>query len=140
MRFLSEDGDHGQGPVFDASGAPTSGSLRSFAAQATRDDTMAESIFQHIGKNPGTKIMHVTGAFHVEGFLGTAERLKMRAPSLRVAVVVPSEPDEKDLTKATEEASLTVLLHPLPKDYVNEDERKAARASQPTIRARPCAL
>jgi uncharacterized iron-regulated protein len=140
MRFLAEDGDHGQGPVFDPSGAPTAGSLRSFAAQVTRDDTMAESISQHIGKNPGTKVVHVTGAFHVQGFLGTAERLKMRDPALRVAVVVPSEPDEKDLATSASEASITVLLHPLPKDYVSEDEHKAARASQPTIRARPCAL
>ena len=140
MHFLAEDGDHGQGPVFDASGAPTAGSLRSFAAQVTRDDTMAESIFQHIGKNPGTKVVHVTGAFHVEGFLGTAERLKVRAPALRIAIVIPSEPDDKELTKAAATGSVTVLLHPLPKDYVSEDERKAARASQPTIRARPCAL
>ena len=140
MRFLAEDGDHGQGPVFDASGAPTAGSLRSFAAQVTRDDTMAESISQYIGKNPGTKMVHVTGAFHVEGFLGTAERLKLRAPSLRIAVVVPSEPDQDAVARAHREGDLAVLLHPLPKDYVSEEERKTARGSLPTIRARPCAL
>jgi uncharacterized iron-regulated protein len=139
FRFLTEDGDHGQGPVFDAAGAPSAGSLRSFAAQATRDDTMAESIFLHIGKNPGTKVVHVTGAFHVEGFLGTVERLRARAPSLRVAVVVPVEPGDT-FAKDAGEGAFALLLHPLPKDYISEDERKAARASQPTIRTRPCAL
>ena len=139
MRFLSEDGDHGQGPVFDASGKPTAGSLRSFAAQVARDDTMAESIALHIGKNPGEKVVHVTGAFHVEGFLGTVERFRMRAPSLRVALVTPLEPGE-NLGRDGTEGRFGVLLHPLPKDYANEEERKAARESQPTIRARPCAL
>src|SRR5262249_8440094 len=104
------------------------------------DDTMAESIFLHIGKNPGTKVVHVTGAFHVEGFLGTVERLRARAPSLRVAVVVPVESGDT-LAQNANEGSFAVLLHPLPKDYISEDERKAARASsQPVIRARPCAL
>jgi uncharacterized iron-regulated protein len=140
MRFLAENGDHGQGPVFDASGAPTPGSLRSFAAQVTRDDTMAESMAQYISTNPGAKIVHVTGAFHVEAFLGTAERLKLRAPTLRIAVVVPSEADQIGAMRANREATLAILLHSLPKDYVSEDERKAARGSLPTIRARPCAL
>ena len=79
FRFLAEDNGHGEGAPTDMTGAPTPAALRSFAAQVTRDDTMAESIFLHLQKNPGRKIVHVTGNFHVEAFLGTVERLKLRA-------------------------------------------------------------
>jgi uncharacterized iron-regulated protein len=131
LRFLEEDGAH----VQDANRTEAEkkeAAEKSFAAQVTRDDTMAESIFLHLQKNPGRKVVHVTGAFHVEGALGTAERLKLRAPGLKIAVVVPAEAEhpEAPALKADDAkgANLVFLLRPLPKEYVSEAERKEAEA------------
>jgi uncharacterized iron-regulated protein len=142
MHFLADDPLHGS----DASQTPAeraAADARSFAAQATRDDTMAESIFLHLQKNPGGKIVHVTGNFHVEAFLGTVERLKLRAPSLKIAVVAPVEienPASPSLTAADAgSGNFLVLLRALPKSYLNDVEMKAATAGM-NFRARraPC--
>src|SRR6185436_10350155 len=97
FRFLDEDGSHGSDEkALDANGQPTPAALRGFAAQATRDDTMAESIALYLQKNPGHKVMHVTGAFHVAGYLGTAERLKARMPNLKIAIINPVQVDDPE--------------------------------------------
>ncbi len=44
---------------------------RSFAAQALRDDTMAESIARHLQQLPGRQVLHLNGNFHSSAFLGT---------------------------------------------------------------------
>ena len=140
FRFLDEDNGHGEGAATDMTGAPTPAALRSFAAQVTRDDTMAESIFLYLQKHPGQKVMHITGAFHVEGFLGTVERLKLRAPGLKIAVVAPVEADDprhpeigaRDMGNG----NYAVLLRSLPKSYVNDAEMKAAMTGPMNVVAR----
>jgi len=128
LTFLREDGLHGE-PNPDTSKGPTPAEERSFAAQVTRDDTMAESIFLHLQRNPGRKVVHVTGNFHVEGFLGTAERLAFRAPQLKVAVVAPVEienPRAPELKVSDAAAgNFLVLLRATPKRYATEAEEKA---------------
>jgi uncharacterized iron-regulated protein len=128
VRFLREDPLHGE-PDPDTTKAPTPAELRSFAAQATRDDTMAESIALHLQRNPGRKVVHVTGNFHVESFLGTAERVAIRAPQLKIAVVAPVEvdnPRSPALKDGDAKAgNFLVLLRASPKRYVNEAEEKA---------------
>ncbi len=142
MHFLTDDPLHGS----DASQTPAeraASDARSFAAQVTRDDTMAESIFLHLQKNPGRKIVHVTGNFHVEAFLGTVERLKVRAPNLKIAVVAPVEIENPATTNVSAQdaagGNFLVLLHALPKSYLNDAEMKAATAGM-NFRARraPC--
>jgi uncharacterized iron-regulated protein len=82
LRFLEESGSHG--PEADKTPEQKKEEAeRSFASQVARDDTMAESVFLSLQKNPARKVVHVTGAFHVEEALGTMERLKLRAPSSR---------------------------------------------------------
>jgi uncharacterized iron-regulated protein len=129
IRFLREDPLHGAPDSDKSTGAPTPAELRGFAAQVTRDDTMAESIVLHLQRNPGRKVVHVTGNFHVAGFLGTAERLSMRAPELKVAVVAPIEVENPraPALKAGDEAAgnFLVLLRTLPKRYANDAEEKA---------------
>jgi uncharacterized iron-regulated protein len=129
IRFLREDPLHGAPDSDKSKGAPTPAEERSFAAQVTRDDTMAESIFLHLERNPGRKVVHVTGNFHIEGFLGTAERLTMRAPQLKVAVVAPIEVENPraPALKVGDEAAgnFLVLLRPSPKRYATEAEEKA---------------
>ena len=140
FRFLDEDNGHGEGAATDMTGVPTPSALRSFAAQVTRDDTMAESILLYLQKHPGHKVMHITGAFHVEGFLGTVERLKLRAPGLKIAVVAPVEVDDprhpeigaRDMGSG----NYAVLLRSLPKSYANDAEMKAAMMSPPNVGAR----
>src|SRR5262249_54474866 len=114
--FLDEDGSHGANEkAVDAQGNPTTSALRGFAAQVTRDDTMAESIAQYLAKNPGAKVMHVTGDFHVASHLGTAERLKLRAPNLKIAVIEPVEVGGSDGGGS----EFALLLRPVPEMYAN---------------------
>lgn len=93
-----------------------------FAAQVSRDDTMAMSINQHLQANPQSKVMHINGSFHSAGMLGTIERLLYRNPSLRVANIHPILVDDpnnpafeaNDVT----EGQYLLLLYPLPKRFV----------------------
>jgi len=71
---------------------------RYYQAQCVKDETMAESIvaaFDRQAGKPGT-IVHVTGAFHVEFGVGTAERVRRRLPGRRVAVVTILPVDDLD--------------------------------------------
>ena len=127
MRFLREDGTHGA-PASDADAAASN--ARAFAAQVVRDDTMAESIALYLQKNPRHKVVHITGDFHVEGGLGTAERLKYRMPTLKIAVVVPAEAETPNRpTVAAADAKggdYLFLMRGEPKQYVSDAEKKVA--------------
>ena len=113
--------------------------VRGFEAQVTRDDTMAESIFLHLRKNPGRKVVHMTGHFHVEGFLGTAERLQARAPHLKIAVVTPSEVEgSTPATLSAEDVkggNFILLIRAFPEPYINDAEMKEAIRKQMAQRA-----
>jgi uncharacterized iron-regulated protein len=134
MRFLAEDGAHGDPKATDRSAGPTPADLRSFASQVTRDDTMAESIALHVQQHPGHKVVHITGAFHMEAGLGTVERLKARAPNLRIALVAPVEaqnPDRLAIDSADAKGSdFAFVLRTPPKEYVSEAEKTADQAAQ----------
>ena len=139
MGFAMGDSGHG-GPAGTKGDAntPSPTAIRSFEAQATRDDTMAESIFLHLQKNPGRKVVHLTGSFHSDDFLGTVERLQMRGPQLKIAVVSPtdySKPDNLTL-KASDAAGGTLVLaiRALPQPYATADELRAAMREQVTTR------
>jgi uncharacterized iron-regulated protein len=145
FKFLDEDGSHGADEkAVDASGQPTASALRGFAAQVTRDDTMAESIALYLQKNPGHKVVHLTGAFHVASFLGTAERLRARAPNLKIAVINPVQVDDPEHPALGVEdqggGNFSLLLMATPKDYASEAEERAAieriRASMRNVAAR----
>ncbi len=147
LHFLEEDGSHGQ-DANRTEAQKKEAAEKSFASQVTRDDTMAESIFLFLQKNPGRKVVHITGAFHAEGALGTVERLKLRSPNLKIAVIVPVEAEHPDMptVKAdyTKGANLVFLLRGSPSDYVSEAERKEAETRmQANFRTRtegPCKL
>jgi uncharacterized iron-regulated protein len=107
---------------------------RSFAAQVTRDDTMAESIANFLRTRPGAKVMHVTGAFHVEGRLGTIERLTLRAPQLKIALLLPVQSERGDAaaigSDKAQSADFVILLRREPEPYASDKERQAAEARQ----------
>ena len=135
MGFAMGDAGHGGGKKGDA---PSAQALRGFEAQATRDDTMAESIFLHLQKNPGRKVVHLTGSFHSDDFLGTVERLRMRDPKLKIAVVSPTDYKTADnLTLKDSDAAggtLVLALRALPQPYATTDEMRAAMRGQTTTR------
>jgi uncharacterized iron-regulated protein len=107
---------------------------RSFAAQVTRDDTMAESIANFLQARPGAKVMHVTGAFHVEDRLGTIERLKLRAPQLKIAMLLPVQSERGEVasigTDQAKGADFVILVRREPEPYASDKERQAAEAKQ----------
>ena len=96
--------------------------FRRFAAQVSRDDTMAESIALHMKANPGRKVMHINGSFHSAGLLGTVERLKMHIPGLRVANVHPIMVDDPEnptfASKDVGQGQYLLLIYPTPKRFV----------------------
>ncbi len=135
MGFAMGDAGHGGGKKGDA---PSAAAIRGFEAQVTRDDTMAESIFLHLQKNPGRKVVHLTGSFHSDDFLGTVERLRMRAPQIKIAVVSPTDYDKPDhLTLTPSDAAggtLVLAIRALPQPYATADELKAAMKKQVSAR------
>ncbi len=141
-------GDQGHGGAEkgkDAPKGPSEQMLRGFAAQVTRDDTMAESIFLHLQKNPGRKVVHMTGYFHAADFLGTVERLQARAPNLKIAVVTPHEVDGSAppvLTDANAKGgNFILLIRAFPEPYITDEEERTAIRKQMAQRAeKKCAL
>ena len=137
LGFVGTDAGHGGDGSKDKSAPrppPSETALRSFAAQVTRDDTMAESIALHLQKNPGRKVLHINGAFHSEAFLGTVERLQARLPNIKIAVVNPEFADNPNLLKVTPKeakaGTFTLLLRELPDFYANDDEMAVAIKKQ----------
>lgn len=101
--------------------------MRSFAAQVARDDTMAESIAMQLQKNPGQKVFHINGNFHSASHLGTVERLKIRMPELKLAVVTPVMVDDNSSPILSEEDASSgdyiILVSKVP-DMFKSDERE----------------
>ncbi len=60
---------------------------RAFAHQCTKDDKMAESIFDYLNEHQDSIVFHINGCFHSDSHLGTVERLHWRGPQLNVAVI-----------------------------------------------------
>ncbi|HEU0301912.1 MAG TPA: ChaN family lipoprotein [Longimicrobium sp.] len=77
---------------------------RFYAAQCLKDETMAESIARARQAAPDAVVVHVTGAFHSNGRLGTVERLVRRMPALRIAVVTLAPVDDPRAGDAAEHA------------------------------------
>lgn len=73
----------------EAKSLDQAGKERSYLAQLTRDNTMAESIYQAKVDNPSAQVIHLNGSFHSDAFLGTVAALKQRQPDLKIAVVSP---------------------------------------------------
>ncbi|MCF6264787.1 MAG: ChaN family lipoprotein [Xanthomonadales bacterium] len=101
------------------------GALRSFSAQVLRDDTMAETIAMHLQDNPERKVLHLTGSFHSASGLGTVERLLIRMPELKVAVINPVSVKDSQLPAWSEKDLTTgdfiLLVNKTPAMFVNKD-------------------
>jgi hypothetical protein len=94
-----------------------------------RDDTMAESIVRALRKYPRYKVLQVLGSFHAEGFLGTVERLRLRAPQLRIAVIDALEVGDPRAPGFTadqaRDGTALQLVYPTPDDFVEGEDPSA---------------
>jgi len=98
--------------------------LNRFAAQATRDDTMAESLVTYLKANSHQRLLHISGAFHVSGRLGTVERVLRRQPDWPLRVIVPITSEqltELDGPQRTELGDFLLLVNPLPPRFVGNE-------------------
>ncbi len=80
---------------------------RFYEAQCAKDEAMAESIVRaYEAAGGGTILLHVNGAFHSNFGLGTAARVKRRAPKLRTAVItgIPSNGAPREPTREERES------------------------------------
>ncbi len=117
MQFLAAPNGHGQ-----------EAAQNSFAAQVTRDDTMAESIDRALRQHPGYRILHLTGSFHAAKFLGTVERLHALDPTLKIAVIAPVQVDPRAPEVSPDEfadATVLQLIYPDPEPFVAGEDMSA---------------
>jgi uncharacterized iron-regulated protein len=74
-----------------------------YQAQCIKDDTMAESIASFIRQNPGYRLIHYNGDFHSRSHLGTAQKLQMMMPELKITVISPVRITEDQTVSFSEE-------------------------------------
>lgn len=98
--------------------------MKSFSSQVLRDDTMAESIALHLQDHPDRKVLHLDGNFHSASHLGTVERLKLRMPELKIAVINPIAVEDNNSPAWTDEDATTgdyiLLVRQMPEMFVCE--------------------
>ena len=90
---------------------------RVYAAQAVKDDTMAESIAEYLAARGADAplVVHWCGKFHSDHGLGTVERLLRRRPDLRIAVVTTLSGEATRPLDDDERASAAFVLRvPVP--------------------------
>ena len=105
---------------------------RSYLAQITRDNTMAESIYQAWLDHPEHKIVHLNGTFHSENHLGTVAALKRLNPKLNIQVVTPVQVEQfETIEKLNLDPNLNndfiYLVKPQPEQYVDASYKRKAR-------------
>jgi uncharacterized iron-regulated protein len=89
-RFMETMRGHGSGSAASSAGdtLPAAVATRFYLAQCIKDETMAESIVEaRNGAPPDVLVVHYDGAFHSDFRQGTVDRVKRRAPNLRLAVI-----------------------------------------------------
>jgi uncharacterized iron-regulated protein len=98
--------------------------MKSFSSQVLRDDTMAESIAMHLQDYPNRKVLHLDGNFHSASHLGTVERLKLRMPGIKIAVINPIAVKDNNSPAWTDEDAATgdyiLLVREMPEMFVCE--------------------
>ncbi|CAM4190395.1 ChaN family lipoprotein [Vibrio agarivorans] len=105
---------------------------RQYAAQATWDETMAESIVNALRVSPKTQVMHIAGDFHINKGLGIGRVIQRLNPDLKVVTISPSAEIESG-------SDYTLLVLSPPKRYVQEKHQMEAYHSMGhTFKAPDC--
>jgi uncharacterized iron-regulated protein len=105
---------------------------RLYAAQISRDETMAESIVLALSNDDSKKILFIAGKFHTEGGLGVAAAIERRDPSLKLATIEPVYDINKNDT-----GQFQLLVQPLPKAYL-EGESVNVHFGKPKVSNSDC--
>ncbi len=116
-RFMESMRGHGSGGAAPSAGdtLPTAVAQRFYLAQCVKDETMAESIVN--ARRDGAIVVHYDGAFHSDYRLGTVERVRRRAPNLRLAVItaVPVvDPAAATLSEHIGRADIIIFTRRIP--------------------------
>jgi uncharacterized iron-regulated protein len=84
-----------------------------YAAQCIKDDTMAESLKQHLLSFPRQRIIHYNGDFHSRKHLGTAQKFSLLMPDIETAVIAPLslELGESFSAQDLQEADFLILIY-----------------------------
>jgi uncharacterized iron-regulated protein len=109
-RFMESMRGHGSGGAAPAAGdtLPTAVAQRYYLAQCIKDETMAESIVD--GRRDGAIVVHYDGAFHSDYRQGTVDRVRRRAPNLRLVVITA--------VPVVDPAAATLKDHAARADYI----------------------
>jgi len=92
---------------------------RLYYAQCLKDDTMAEAIVKEILAEPKATIIHFNGDFHSRAYLGTVQRVKVRLPKIKTAVISPEFGDinHPQLTpEHKNEADFIIFIPQIPEE------------------------
>jgi uncharacterized iron-regulated protein len=107
---------------------------QSYLAQLTRDNTMAESIYQAWLDNPQSQIVHLNGSFHSDHHLGTVSALKILNPNLKIAVISPVRVENPDKptygAEDLNQGDFIYLLQSQPEQYRNAAYKRQGRERQ----------
>jgi uncharacterized iron-regulated protein len=106
-RFMESMRGHSSGAASPSAGdtLPSAVATRFYLAQCTKDETMAESIAEAMKRAPGNAlVVHYDGAFHSDYRQGTVDRVRRRAPDLRLTVVTAVPVTEQSTAMLAEHA------------------------------------
>ena len=125
-RFMETMRGHSSGSPAPSPGdtLPTAVANRFYFAQCIKDETMAESIVEAMKRAPGNAlVVHYDGAFHSDYRQGTADRVRRRAPDLRLAVVTA--------VPVTDQSTATLADHAGRADYIIFTKRIPPKPAKP---------
>lgn len=139
QKFSQAMGGHGSAPIKKSDGNHQPVKLsNSFYAQLARDNTMAESIYLALQKQPNSLVVHTNGAFHSDNYLGTVDALKRLDPSLMIKVISPQFTTQAE---DWDKGDYIYTIKPMPTRYVKKENRdKAIRAMMAKRKGSKCEL
>ncbi|XQW83709.1 ChaN family lipoprotein [Thalassotalea piscium] len=102
--------------------------LNTFSAQLLRDTTMAESIANTLSTHKNAQVIHLNGAFHSDGHMGTVAVLNNLMPELDISVLSPLSVEigkpKIPTAKEFSQGDYLYLIANLPERYIDVDKRK----------------
>ncbi len=95
-----------------------------YAAQCIKDDTMAESILKFQRIPPRRKVIHFNGDFHSSKHLGTAQKIQVLEPMLKIAVITPKGCEDELIWEDEDllEGEFLILFIEEPEEELVEEE------------------
>lgn len=129
-KFFGQMGQHGAN-LDEESGERLH---NTYLAQLLRDNTMADRIIKALDTHPGAQVLHTTGTFHSEDYLGTVAALIALEPGIRVHVISPIQvKPNRPMPLSAEnlgKGDYVYFISALPQDYLDDERRRKALQQQ----------